>query len=154
VWIIGRSLHPAEARGQNVHVIHRERPILLYDGDCAFCTSCARLLERIGPDASIVPWQSTDLTGLGISEQQANDAVQWAAIDGTIGSGHEAIAAILNTAGPIWKTIGRVILLPGISWMAAKVYRLVSQNRQRLPGGTPACARAPVRASGVPPEAD
>jgi predicted DCC family thiol-disulfide oxidoreductase YuxK len=118
----------------------RERPVLLYDGDCAFCTSCAGLLAKIGPDAEIVAWQLTDLAALGMTEQQAADAVQWVQIDGTARSGHEAIAALLNSAGPIWKIAGRLILLPGISWIAAKVYRLVADSRHRLPGGTPACA--------------
>jgi predicted DCC family thiol-disulfide oxidoreductase YuxK len=126
-----------------MHVSHRERPVLLYDGDCAFCTSCARFLERIGPDAEIVAWQLTDLTALEITEEQATDAVQWVEIDGTVRSGHEAIAAMLTTAGRVWEIVGRMILLPGISWMAAKVYRLVANNRYRLPGSTPACARSP-----------
>jgi predicted DCC family thiol-disulfide oxidoreductase YuxK len=117
----------------------RVRPILLYDGDCAFCTSCARVLERIGPDAEILAWQHADLVELGVTEQQAIAAVQWIHIDGTVRSGHEAIAATLATAGRTWKITGRVILLPGISWMAAKIYRLVAHNRHRLPGGTPAC---------------
>ena len=117
--------------------------MLVYDGDCAFCTSCARLLERIGPDAEIVPWQLTDLAELGITEEQAADAVQWVQIDGAVRSGHEAIAATLNTAGRIWRIIGRMALLPGISWMAARVYRLVADNRYRLPGSTPACAVTP-----------
>jgi len=119
---------------------NRQRPVLVYDGDCAFCTKCARVLERIGPDAEIVAWQFTDLAELGVTEEQATDAVQWVQIDGTVSSGHEAIAAMLKTAGRIWKIIGRMILLPGISWMAAKVYRLVAENRYRLPGSTPACA--------------
>jgi predicted DCC family thiol-disulfide oxidoreductase YuxK len=118
----------------------RARPVLLYDGDCAFCTSCARILERIEPDAEIIAWQCTDLAELGVAEEQAIDAVQWVQIDGTVRSGHEAIAAILLAAGRTWKIIGRLILLPGISWVAAKVYRLVADNRNRLPGGTPACA--------------
>jgi predicted DCC family thiol-disulfide oxidoreductase YuxK len=116
-------------------------PVLVYDGDCAFCTSCARLLERLEPDADIVPWQLTDLTELEITEQQAAAAVQWVATDGSVRSGHEAIAALLITAGRIWKLLGRMILLPGISWIAEQVYRLVANNRYRLPGGTPACAR-------------
>jgi predicted DCC family thiol-disulfide oxidoreductase YuxK len=118
----------------------RERPVLVYDGDCAFCRSCVRVLERIGPDAEIVAWQLTDLAELGITEGQAADSVQWVQIDGTVRSGHEAIAAVLITAGRIWKIIGRMVLLPGISWMAAKAYRLVADNRYRLPGSTPACA--------------
>jgi len=132
-----------------MHVSRRVRPILLYDGDCAFCTSCARVLERIGPDAEILAWQYTDLAELGITEEQAIDAVQWIEIDGTVRSGHEAIAAILNTAGRIWKITGRTILLPGVSWMAAKIYRLVADHRYRLPGSTPACARSPLQEKGT-----
>ena len=129
-----------------MRVSDRDRPLLLYDGDCAFCTTCARVLERIGPDTEIVPWQFTDLAELGITEEQATEAVQWVGTDGTVRSGHEAIAATLNTAGRIWKIVGRMVLLPGISWLAAKVYRLVADNRYRLPGSTPACARSPERA--------
>jgi len=119
--------------------------VLLYDGDCAFCTSCARLIERIGPDAEIVAWQLTDLGELGVTEEQASDAVQWVAVDAPVRSGHEAIAAVLSTAGGPWKFAARALLLPGVSWVAAKVYRLVADNRQRLPGGTPACGRPPAR---------
>jgi predicted DCC family thiol-disulfide oxidoreductase YuxK len=121
----------------------RERPVLIYDGDCGFCTTCARILERIGPDADIVAWQLTDLAELGLTEEQAAEAVQWVAVDGTVRSGHEAIAAVLSTAGRIWRIPGRLIVLPGVSWLAARAYRLTADNRYRLPGGTPACARRP-----------
>jgi predicted DCC family thiol-disulfide oxidoreductase YuxK len=117
----------------------RTRPVLVYDGDCAFCTRCAHALERIRPNAEIVAWQLTDLDELGITEEQAAAAVQWVSIDGVVCSGHEAIAATLKSAGGTWKIAGRAILLPGISWLAAKVYRLVAANRYRLPGSTPAC---------------
>jgi len=116
------------------------RPVLVFDGDCAFCAKCVQVLERIGPDAEIVAWQLTDLDPLGVTEEQAAASVQWVGADGTIRSGHEAIAAALSSAGGIWKRVGRAILLPGISWLAARVYRLVANNRQRLPGATPACA--------------
>ena len=121
----------------------RERPVLVYDGDCGFCTTCARFLERIGPDAEIVAWQLTDLAALGITEEQAADAVRWVRTDGTVRSGHEAIADVLSSAGGVWRIIGRALLLPGISWLAARAYRLTADNRYRLPGGTPACARKP-----------
>lgn len=117
-------------------MVGHTRPVLLFDGDCAFCTNCARALERIGPEAEIVAWQLADLTELGVSEAQASDAVQWVSAEGTVRSGHEAIAAVLTTAGPIWRIAGRAILLPGISSMAAKAYRLVADNRRRLPGST------------------
>lgn len=114
--------------------------MLLYDGDCAFCTKCARLLERIGAEAKIVPWQFADLAELGVTEEEASEAVQWVGTDGAVRSGHEAIAAVLGRAGRFWRALGRMLLLPGISRVAARVYRLVADNRYRLPGGTPACA--------------
>jgi predicted DCC family thiol-disulfide oxidoreductase YuxK len=116
-----------------------DRPVLVFDGDCAFCTSCADFLQRLGTDADVVAWQLTDLAELGLTELQAAAAVQWVEVDGTSRSGHEALAATLIAAGSIWKLLGRALLLPGISWIAAKAYRLVARNRHRLPGGTPAC---------------
>jgi predicted DCC family thiol-disulfide oxidoreductase YuxK len=117
-----------------------ELPVLVFDGDCAFCTNCVHALERIGPRARIVAWQLTDLPALGLTEQQAAAAVQWVGADGNVRSGHEAIAAALISAGGIWGGLGRLLLAPGASWIAARAYRLVAANRYRLPGGTPACA--------------
>jgi predicted DCC family thiol-disulfide oxidoreductase YuxK len=114
--------------------------VLVYDGDCAFCTSSVRLLGKIGPGAEMVAWQQTDLGALGLGEEAASDAVQWVEIDGTIRSGHEAVAAALRSAGGVWALAGRALLSPGISPIAAVAYRLVAANRHRLPGGTPACA--------------
>ncbi len=118
-------------------------PVLVFDGDCAFCTSCARLLERIGPEAEIVAWQVADLDELGITAVEAAEAVQWIGTDGTVRSGHEAIAAVLARAGRPWRIAGRTLLLPGVSRVAAAGYRLIARNRHRLPGGTPACATRP-----------
>jgi predicted DCC family thiol-disulfide oxidoreductase YuxK len=118
--------------------------VLVFDGDCAFCTSCARLLVRIGPEAQVVAWQVADLDELGLTAAQAAEAVRWVGADGTVRSGHEALAATLSTAvGPVWRTFGRVLVLPGVSPLAAAGYRLIARNRHRLPGGTPACATGP-----------
>jgi predicted DCC family thiol-disulfide oxidoreductase YuxK len=122
--------------------------VLVFDGDCAFCTSCARLLERIGPEAEIVPWQVADLGELGISAKQAAEAVRWIGSDGTVRTGHEAIAAALDAAGWAWRIAGRAILLPAVSSLAAAAYRLIARNRHRLPGGTPACATGQGAAEG------
>lgn len=118
------------------------RPVLLFDGDCAFCTSCVGLVERrIRPAADVVAWQFADLAALGVSEAQAADALQWVEPDGTVLAGHRAVAAMLASSGPVYRLAGRLLLLPGISSAAAHAYRLIADNRHRLPGGTPACAR-------------
>jgi predicted DCC family thiol-disulfide oxidoreductase YuxK len=107
-------------------------PVLVFDGDCAFCTSCARLLERLGPEATIVAWQVAELDELGITAAQAAEAVRWVEADGTVRSGHEALAAALVTAGQPWRTVGWAISLPVVSPLAAAGYRLVARNRHRL----------------------
>ncbi len=123
--------------------------MLVFDGDCAFCTSCARRLERIGPQADVVAWQVADLDELGITAAQAAEAVRWVEADGTVRGGHEALAAALGTApGPLWRGFGRALVLPGVSPLAAAGYRLIARNRHRLPGGTPACASGPDSANG------
>ncbi len=121
----------------------RPRALLVFDGDCAFCTSSARLLERIGPKAEVAAWQQIDLDPLGLTEETAAAAVQWVGTDGTIRSGHEAIAAALRDAGGAWAIVGRALISPRIAPIAARAYRLIADNRHRLPGGTPACAAGP-----------
>lgn len=118
----------------------RTRAVLVYDGDCGFCTRCVRVLERMHVRADIVAWQFADLDELGLTQGEASDAVQWVEPDGTVRGGHEAVAAALMNAGRLWWPVGRMLLLPGASGLAARVYRLVADNRHRLPGGTPACA--------------
>jgi predicted DCC family thiol-disulfide oxidoreductase YuxK len=54
--------------------------------------------------------------------------------------GAQAVAKLLLSAGKGWAVLGAVLTLPPMRWVANGVYRLVSNNRARLPGGTPACA--------------
>ncbi len=42
-------------------------------------------------------------------------------------------------AGGVWGLIGRLMLVPPVSWLAAAVYAVVARNRHRLPGATDAC---------------
>jgi predicted DCC family thiol-disulfide oxidoreductase YuxK len=121
-------------------VSRRTRPVLVYDGDCGFCTRCVRVVERMRVRADIVASQFADLDDLGLTQGEASDAVQWVEPDGTVRAGHEAVAAVLMNSARPWWPLGRLMVLPGAAWAAARVYRLVADNRHRLPGGTPACA--------------
>ncbi|MDN3358013.1 DUF393 domain-containing protein [Actinomadura sp. DC4] len=116
------------------------RPILLYDGDCGFCTTSARFIERrIPTSAKIVPYQDADLEALGTTESRASGEVLWVR-DGRVRGGAQAIASLLIDAGGLWWPLGELIRLPPVRWLAAGVYHVVTVNRHRLPGGTPACA--------------
>jgi predicted DCC family thiol-disulfide oxidoreductase YuxK len=116
-------------------------PLLIFDGDCAFCSSCVRAALRILPgELQAVPWQRVpDLAAYGLTPEAAASEVQWVDSSGSLASGHEAVAQLLMAAGGPWRYVGRSLLLPGIGAAAAFVYGVISRNRDRLPGGTPAC---------------
>lgn len=140
-----------------------ERAVFLYDGDCSFCSSCADFIERrIPTGADVKPWQFVDLAALGVTQAQAEEAVIWvpAAVPaaaataaepgerpgGSVGragptkAGPEAIARLLVEAGSFWRPLGWVLDAAPVRWVAWPVYRLISRNRHRLPGGTAACS--------------
>jgi predicted DCC family thiol-disulfide oxidoreductase YuxK len=114
----------------------------VYDGDCAFCTTCARFLERrIPTDATVIPWQFADLAALGLTRAQCVEAVQWVPSDGgPSAAGPVAIARLLRTSNPFWRLAGRILDLRPVTALAWPAYRWVARNRHRLPGGTAACA--------------
>ena len=123
---------------------------LVYDGDCAFCTSSVRLLLRLRVRAdTVIAWQHADLPALGLTPEQCQAKLQWVADDRTVSSGHEAVARLLLGSALPWRLCGRLLLVPPVSWLAARAYAWVADNRHRLPGGTPACALPPERR---PPE--
>lgn len=123
-------------------------PLLIYDGDCGFCTRSARwIAERWRPGtARIVTSQSLDdttLTEHGLTRADVTDAAWWVGADGAAERGDRAIAAALRGA-PGWpNTLGRAITMPGLRALAPVGYALVARFRHRLPGATDACAVRP-----------
>jgi predicted DCC family thiol-disulfide oxidoreductase YuxK len=115
-------------------------PVFLFDGDCAFCTTSARFIDRHVPTrARVIAWQFADLDKLGVTQDAAEAAVQW--IDGTtVHAGPAAIAVLLKDAGSYWRPMGAVLGLRPVLWAAWPVYRWIARNRHRLPGGTAACS--------------
>jgi predicted DCC family thiol-disulfide oxidoreductase YuxK len=117
------------------------RPTFVYDGDCAFCSSCARFIERrVSTRAQVVPWQRSDLAALGLTEAQAEEAVQWVEPGRPTMAGPAAIAVLLLDAQWYWRILGALLRPKPVQWLAWPVYRWISRNRHRMPGGTPACS--------------
>jgi predicted DCC family thiol-disulfide oxidoreductase YuxK len=116
------------------------RATFVYDGDCAFCTSSARYAQRRVPtEATIVPWQFSNLHALGLTEQQCDDAVQWVTPGAPPLAGPRAIAALLRSSTLRWRVLGRLLDFPPVRAVAWPTYRWVARNRHRMPGGTAAC---------------
>ncbi len=115
------------------------RPLLVFDGDCGFCTSSARWWQRHWGLEHVEPWQFLDLESLGLTAAECERAVQWVDVDGSVAAGELAVIAALRHAGGGWGVLGRAMALPVVRQLAGVVYRLVARFRHRLPGGTPAC---------------
>lgn len=138
VQIAGAVLRRRLARSRTYE---RETPVFLYDGDCGFCTRSVEVVEDWIPTrARIEAWQFADLDALGVAREQAEYEVVWIGADGTVDGGARGFARLLVDAGGAWSVLGRLILLPPFRWVAHGCYRLIANNRYRLPGGTPACA--------------
>lgn len=132
----------------------RTAATFVYDGDCAFCTSCAEfvgrhIVRRHGPTrVAVLPWQFADVDSLGFTVAECDEAVQWVGVDGTRAAGPEAIAQLLRVGGRGWRPLGWLLARRPVLGLAWPAYRWVARNRHRMPGGTAACALpAAARAS-------
>lgn len=118
-----------------------ERPAtLIFDGDCGFCTTAVRWLERTMPRVpATVPFQWADLPAFGLTEEEARSRV-WFVTGGRRFGGAGAVAALLRgQPHAALRMLGWLATVPPWSWGADAGYRLVARYRYRLPGGTPAC---------------
>lgn len=119
-------------------------PMLVFDGDCAFCSSTIRVAKRLVKRLPrVVPHQQLDddaLRALGLDRVACATAVQFVGADGRVHAAERAVAEVLRAAGGVWRPIGAVLSLPVVRNVAGVVYRWVARNRHRLPGGTPACS--------------
>ena len=111
---------------------------LVYDADCGFCTSSADWLQRHG-ECAVVPWQRIGLEEVGLTRDEVTTAAYWLAAGGGKRRGARAIAAALQTCGPAYRLLGRLIDLGPVRPLAAAGYGLVAKYRYKLPGGTNAC---------------
>ncbi|GHJ50408.1 hypothetical protein Cs7R123_77500 [Catellatospora sp. TT07R-123] len=116
-------------------------PTFIFDGDCAFCTTCANFVIRwIPTGAKVSAWQRADLASLGLTRAQCMQAVQWVADGSPAVAGPEAIGALLRSSNAFWKPVGYVLKPRAVTAVLWPLYRWVARNRHRMPGGTAACA--------------
>ena len=113
---------------------------LIFDGDCGFCTTTARFIQRNSSvKIETEPYQWANLDEYGLSKAEAAAKVQLVS-GNKVFAGHHCMAKLLLIQkNPLLKLIGAVMVLPGVDRISAKVYDWVAANRQRFPGGTPAC---------------
>jgi predicted DCC family thiol-disulfide oxidoreductase YuxK len=113
--------------------------VMLYDADCGFCTRTASRVRRLGVDVDIAAIQETDLAAVGVDTERALREMPFVGADGSVSYGHQAWAGVLMTGSLPLRAVGQALGSRAVAPLAGRVYRWVSENRQRLPGGTPAC---------------
>jgi len=117
--------------------------VLIYDGDCSFCSSSARWISaRLNGAQQAVAWQhlsTDDLEHLGLTLEDVRGAAWWIDPSRRHSRGHLAIAHALRAAHGWPSVVGQILLVPPFRWLAAGAYPLIARWRHRLPGGTPAC---------------
>lgn len=118
-----------------------DRSILIYDGDCGFCTTSAKKAKSLVSSLEITPWQSTELSEFGLTEQQVSERAYLiepgspshkGGADAIFGTLAIADSKLLSLVGNIW-------LYPPLSWLGRALYPVLARNRHRLPGATDAC---------------
>ena len=119
--------------------------MLIFDGECGFCTAAALFVERgFRHGERAVPYQSLDgatLGALGLSQADVRAAAWWVGRDGRCERGHRAVGRALVAGGRGRAVLGWLCVMPPSSVVAAAVYRVVVRLRGRLPPATAACRR-------------
>jgi predicted DCC family thiol-disulfide oxidoreductase YuxK len=120
--------------------------VLIFDGDCAFCTTTARWVEtRLEPGHPVVAWQALEsLEPFRLTVDDVTTAAWWIDVRGTPHRGERAMGHALLACRAPWPIVGRLLLVPPVCWLAAPIYRWVARNRHRMPGATDACALPPT----------
>lgn len=122
-----------------------ERHVLIFDGDCAFCTLwVTRLREWLPVFPTALTSQSIDKDAYGLSDDDLA-RFAWYITPSHQYAGHLATSALLRAQPKLWlRILGAVLAAWPVSWLAAGVYHLIAKYRHKLPGGTPACEPAQV----------
>ena len=112
----------------------RDRPVVLYDGDCAFCRVCARLLRRLdrGGRLDLLDFSRPEADPLlaALPAAERRSALHLANTDGGVHSAGPALRQALATAlGP---SAGRLLASAAVASIVDAGYRLVAARRHHL----------------------
>ena len=119
-----------------------QQNVLIFDGNCSFCSSCVDWLEANLPVApKAIPYQWADLESYGLSLEEAESRV-WLVTPAEHFGGAAAVTAMLrHQPEAALRFAGWALQAPPLSWLGDGVYAILARLRHILPGGTPACRR-------------
>lgn len=114
--------------------------VLIFDGDCAFCSSSARLLKKLTRNRiAVEPFQLLPLADYDLNQELTSKAIYYVTPTENYVAARAIARALIDSKTP-WSIAGFLMNLPVVVSFAELVYYWVAKNRHKLPGGTPECA--------------
>ena len=121
-----------------------ENYMLIFDGDCAFCTRCAEWgAANLKPWVATKPSQQVKPEDFGLTAEDFKKSI-WLVNtkDPKIAplAANRAVAKILqNQQNVFWRSFGIILDIWWVRPIASSVYFLVAANREKMPGATDEC---------------
>ncbi len=119
----------------------RNRPVLIYDGDCGFCQrSVAWLRRMVGERVEYEPSQRVAGEFPQIPPERFAHAVQLVERDGSVSQAAEAIFRVLASVWWWRWLLALYRAVPGFAPLSEAGYRFIARHRGSLPGESGACS--------------
>ena len=116
------------------------RPLFLFDGDCGVCQNGTDSMRRcFDPPVDMTAYQLVDLSDYDVREDEAHQGPILVRSDGSHVVGPLAIAEVLQSSRRPFRTIGAVMLLPGVRNLLHAIGPFAYRLRYRLPGASDTC---------------
>ncbi len=113
------------------------RHVMLYDGQCRFCTEGSRRLEAWMKRGTVerIDFQQPGVLERfpGLTWEMCMERLHLVAPDGNVFAGVEAIVRAIATR-PILGKAAYLYFVPGLRQVLDKLYKVVAANRYRLMG--------------------
>ena len=109
--------------------------LVLYDDHCSFCVAQMRLLKRLDwcNMISVLPMSDPHAAKLfpGLSKEQLLEAIRCVTGNGQVHSGARCFR-YLGLRIPMLVPLALIMWVPGVIWVADRVYWRISRNRYFL----------------------
>jgi predicted DCC family thiol-disulfide oxidoreductase YuxK len=119
------------------------RPMMLYDGQCGFCKSSVRRMQKwVGDRIEFVPYQDQDEHRLDIPMEELSESIHLIKPDGSVSRGAKAIlSAGAEYGGQLWARFlwWSYRYIPFVARIAEFVYARIADSRTcTIPAAPPA----------------
>ena len=122
-------------------MLRPDQVLVIYDGECPFCSGVVHWLQRLDWRDRIVclPFQTRHLPeAVGTTVQRARKMALAFSPAGHLWGGFGSVAAALDALLPLGLPLFRTLyMLPGLHRLLDRLYFAVSNNRDKLAHGPP-----------------